>query len=163
MKKIIKFLMIFLFGLIQLQISAKAQILNSKNYEECLIEIIKTSKNSEYKVTQEVCREKFPKLKKLSEKKDVKLSCADSNGKSIYNISVSNGQVSILEIGKLAFLTTSNTRERLTFKAQSEVNNNRSVSIFGNLNPITAQGSLTVEYQDKKSNDFIYNFTCIEE
>ena len=138
-------------------------IFGPSNYEECVTDIVKSAKNSDLTVAKNVCRNQFPKLINLSKKKNVNLACEDILGKWVYEISIVNGKVSVKQLGKVLFDTTSFTKESITFKGSSfEKNTERRVNIYGKINSIAADGNITVEYPDKKIEDFIYEFTCSE-
>jgi curved DNA-binding protein CbpA len=146
--------------------SVKKEDDKANNYEECLTDMVKTVKNNDFSVVQFVCRNKFPKLLKLSMKKDVQLSCEDANGKSIYHFLISDGKVKLVEAEKikLEFETTSFSKNALTFKGYSkEKDSGRKVIAYGKIDPVNASGTIKVEFQDKKSIDFVYEFTCVED
>lgn len=132
-------------------------------YEECVSDFIKTSKNVDNNLAVELCRTQFPKLKKLANKDNVKLACEDVLGKWVYSIEVKNGAVQVKETGDVDFVTTSFTKEGITFNGDSEdVKDKRKIKIYGKVDAISSNGKITVEYNDKKTNDFLYEFTCVE-
>ena len=143
---------------------AYAGLLGPSNYEECVADIVKSGNNSNYAVALTVCRSQYPKLINLSKKRNVALACEDVLGKWIYHLTVQNKTVTVRQLGNVKFEITSFTNEGITFKGSSqEKENKREVLIYGKVNAITSDGSLIVEYMDKKSTDFTYTFSCTEE
>lgn len=141
----------------------EAALWGPSNYEECVSEIVKSAKNSDYAVAQNVCRSKFPKLANLAKKKNVQLACEDVQGKHVYSIDVANGTVVVKDLGKSNFETTSFTKEAITFKGSSDYKvDKRKVTIYGKIDSVTAFGNIVVEFDDKKSGDFVYEFNCVE-
>ena len=140
-----------------------ASIWGPSTYDECVADIVKSAKNSDYGVAQSLCRNKFPKLINLSKKKNVQLACEDVQGKFVYSISITNGLVSVKDLGKATFETTAFTNESINFKSTSKSKGDeRKVTIYGKIDAITAFGNIVVEFDDKKSSDFIYEFNCVE-
>lgn len=141
----------------------EAAIWGPSNYDECVAEIVKSAKNSDYLVAQNLCRNKFPKLTNLSKRRNVELACEDVQGKFVYLISVINGVVSVKDLGKATFETTLFTKEAIIFRSTSKSKGaERKVTIYGKIDAITAFGNLVVEFDDKKSPDFVYEFNCLE-
>ncbi len=142
---------------------AHAGLLGPSSYEECVADIVKRANNSNYAVAISVCRNQFPKLINLSKKRNVALSCEDVLGKWVYDIIVNNKTVAVAQIGSVDFEITSFTNEGITFKGSShDKQNKRKVLIYGKINSISSEGTLIVEYIDKKSSDFTYTFNCNE-
>ena len=142
---------------------SEAAIWGPSTYDECVAEIVKSAKNSDYGVAQSLCRNKFPKLINLSKKKNAQLTCEDVLGKFIYSISVTSGFVSVKELGKAVVETTSYTKEAITFKGSSESKGDkRKVTIYGKVDIVNGFGNIAVEFDDKKSADFVYEFNCLE-
>ncbi len=145
------------------QQKVEAAIWGPSNYDECVKDIVKSAKNSDYAVAQSLCRNQFPKLINLSKKKNVQLACEDVQGKFVYSISITKGLVSVKDLGKAIFETTSYTKESINFKSISKSKDDeRKVTIYGKIDAITAFGNIVVEFDDKKSSDFIYEFNCVE-
>ena len=150
---------------IALTTNVNAGIFGPNSYEDCLDDMLKSAKNYDLPVANLICRNKFPKLVNLSNKKDTNLSCEDSNKKNVYHIKIKSGKVSIQENKKVNFEITSFTRESFTFKGFStdSKDEKRKIKIFGNINPATSFGRITVEYVDGITKDFTYEFSCVEE
>jgi hypothetical protein len=141
----------------------EAAIWGPSNYDECVKDIVRSAKNSDYAVAQSLCRNQFPKLINLSKKKNAQLACEDVLGKFIYSISVTSGLVSVKELGKAVVETTSYTKEAITFKGTSESKGDkRKVTIYGKVDIVSGFGNIAVEFDDKKSADFVYEFNCLE-
>lgn len=154
---------IFLILSISASISANAGLFSPNSYEECLGDMVKNAKNNDYQVAQVVCRKQFPSLIKLANKKDTNLSCEDSNNKSIYHVKIKNGFATIEENPKINFETTTFTKELFAFKGKGESNlEKKKIKVYGKIDPIFAKGRFVIEYEDKKQEDFIYEFTCVE-
>jgi hypothetical protein len=162
MKKILAFLLyIFSFGISSSVV--EAAIWGPSNYDECVADIVKSAKNSDYHVAQNLCRNQFPKLTNLSKRRNVELACEDVQGKFVYLISVTNGVVSVKDLGKATFETTAFTKESIIFRSTSKSKGaERKVTIYGKIDAITAFGNIVVEFDDKKSPDFVYEFNCLE-
>lgn len=143
--------------------TVEAALWGPSTYEECVSGLVKSGKNSDYSVAQNVCRNQFPKLANLAKKKNVQLACEDVQGKYVYSIDITNGSVVVKDLGKTNFETTSFTKEAITFKGNSDSKvDKRKVAIYGKIDAVTAFGNITVEFEDKKSSDFVYEFNCVE-
>jgi len=160
--KLKKIVLAGFFALVLTQ-SAIAGFFGPNTYEECVADFVKSSKQIDNNLAQSLCRSQFPKLTKLSNKKDAKLACEDVLGKWVYTIEVKTGKVYMPEMPKVKFLTTSSTKEGITFKGESEdVSDKRKVTLYGKVDAVTSVGRFAVEYADKKTADVIYDFTCVE-
>jgi len=141
----------------------KIQEVNINNYDDCLSDMVKNSKKSnDYEVVKNVCRNKFPRLKELSLKKDANLSCKDSDEKSVYHILVKDSVVTIRENNN-SFQTTSFSREGIMFMTSFQNKDKKQLKIYGKVNSISGEGTIIVEYADKKNADYVYEFNCVEE
>jgi hypothetical protein len=135
-----------------------------ESYDQCVSFVLKKGSNGNLLEAQSYCQELYPKLATLIKGSSVKLSCLDSNGKTFYNFSISNDSVKLSVLENVAFTVSSRTKTGLYFKAESvEKDTNRSVIIYGKIDPVRSNGTMTVEYKDKKTSDYIYEFTCSEE
>jgi len=142
--------------------SSKA-VVSHTNYDSCVAFLVDKNSNNKLSETQIYCQNLYPKLPKLANSGLVKLTCLDSNEKTFYDFSVSDKNVSLSVLEKVSFIVKSRSKNGLYFESESfEKNTNRPVFIFGKINPSNAIGSMTVQYKDKKSNDFVYEFSCSE-
>jgi branched-subunit amino acid transport protein AzlD len=142
--------------------SSKA-VVSHTNYDSCVAFLVDKNSNNKLSETQIYCQNLYPKLPKLANSGLVKLTCLDSNEKTFYHFSVSDKDVSLSVLGKVSFIIKSRSKNGLYFESESfEKNTNRPVFIFGKINPSNAIGSITVQYKDKNSNDFVYEFSCSE-
>lgn len=140
-----------------------AAFFSPKNYEECLSDLVKSNNN--LNSVRQVCRERFPKLEKLTQKKKVTLFCKDiEDTKSTYKFVFDKNKIKSMELTSVAFDIKTLTKSLFLFEGvTSEKTSNRKVKIIGDIKPISGFGSLTLEYQDKKDADVIYRFICDEE
>jgi hypothetical protein len=140
-----------------------AQIFGPRSFEDCVNDLVKSANNPDYGVAQNLCRKRFPKLSDIARGRDAFLVCEDTNEKSIYRISIQAGKLSIAELASVSFETTLRTKESFSFKGSSEEKGSaRKVTIYGKLETESGSGRLIVEYEDKRSKDYIYNFNCTE-
>lgn len=71
--------------------------------------------------------------------------------------------MSLKQLKDVKFETTSLSKEGINFNGSSrDKDSKRDVMIYGKINSATSNGSLVVEYVDKQSKDFVYEFTCTE-
>jgi hypothetical protein len=142
--------------------SSKA-VVSHTNYDSCVAFLVDKNSNNKLSETQVYCQYLYPKLPNLANSGFVKLTCLDSNEKTFYDFSVSDKDVRLSVLEKVSFIVKSRSKSGLYFESESfEKNTNRPVFIFGKINPSNAIGSMTVQYKDKKSNDFVYEFSCSE-
>ncbi len=140
-----------------------AQLFGSRSFEDCVNELVKSANNPDYGVAQNLCRKRFPKLSDIARGRDAFLVCEDTNEKSIYRISIQAGRLSIAELASVSFETTLRTKDSFSFKGSSEERGSaRKVTIYGKLDAESGSGRLIVEYEDKRSKDYIYKFNCTE-
>lgn len=138
-------------------------VVSHTNYDSCVAFLVDKNSNNKLSETQIYCQNLYPKLPKLANSGLVILTCLDSNEKTFYKFSVTDKDVSLSVLEKVSFIVKSRSKNGLYFEAESfEKNTNRPVFIFGKINPNNAIGSMTVQYKDKNSNDFVYEFTCSE-
>lgn len=148
--------------LYQPKTSSKA-VVSHTNYDSCVAFLVDVNSNNKLSETQIYCQNIYTKLPKLANSGFVKLTCLDSDEKTFYNFLVDDKGVSLSALEKVSFIVKSRSKSGLFFDSESfEKNTNRPVFIFGKINPVNAIGSMTVQYKDKKSNDFVYKFSCSE-
>jgi len=138
-------------------------VANHSNYDSCVAFLVDKNANNKLSETQTYCQSLYPKIPKLANSGFVSLTCLDSNGKTFYNFTVNDRDVRLSAMSNVSFIIKSRSVNGLYFESESvEKNTNRPVYIFGVIDPNNANGSMTVQYKDKNSNDYVYEFTCSE-
>jgi hypothetical protein len=155
--------LLFYFAVCLCPLNAKGQVFGPRNFLECTNEMVKAPNNKEYGVASAICRKRFPKLINISQGRDSSLACEDDNQKSVYRIQIRSGKVSILERSSVDFETVLRTKEGITFRGKAVADQgSRNIRIFGKIDSESGDGRLIVEYEDKRSPDFVYSFNCVE-
>jgi hypothetical protein len=157
MKKIL-LLLTMLFPII-----SHAALFWASNYEECINDGKVGRTSEEMSALSKKCYNQFPKLRKLSLKKDVNLVCRDINEKSVYGLEVKGNKIKLDKLPTRIFTKTSHDKNKFTFMGNAvEKDSGKSVKIYGNISPLYGHGDIKVEYDDASNSDYVYNFTCYE-
>lgn len=143
--------------------NANAGFFGASNYEECINDGKVGRSVAEMSALSAKCYSQFPKLHKLSLKKDVDLICRDSNEKAIYAFKIKGSKVKLDKKPNTVFIKTSHDKSQMTFIGDgNDKDSKQAVKIYGSISPIYGSGDIKVEYVDGSKSDFVYNFTCYE-
>lgn len=156
-----KFFFILLMTFLQFVFAA---IFGASNYEECVNDGTVGRSDTEISALVIKCRSQFPKLYKLSLKKDVNLVCRDLDEKFIYRFKVKGSKVKLDITPNITFIKTSQDKSLITFSGNGhDKDTKQAVKFYGKISPIDANGDLKVEYVDRTKSDIVYSFSCYED
>ena len=155
------FLIVFMFLLGQSKASLGVNLFGAANYEECVADEKVGRTNAEILSQMQMCRKKFPILKKIKAGKYGEVKCYEQRGE-VWKIKVRDKTINIFE--GLDFSVSAKTSDQILFEGQTaEKKGFTRIKIFGSLD--INEGDLKMSFIDYKTSKLLESIQkkCIEE
>jgi len=131
------------------------------SYEECVSDGRVGRTNAEIATQMQMCRKKFPVLKKLKARKSGEIKCSQNQG-GVWRIRLKEKTINVF--GDLDFSISAKTSDQVQFEGQTaEQKGYTRVKIFGHLD--FNEGELKMNIIDYKTSQILesIHLKCIEE